>query len=232
MMSENLKQKPDQAKVIDLAFTQAEAINLLEQFSDPQQAVYQLLFWAIGLDDSAVVAIPFLERDTDYEAMPGHQIRLNNLNGIKPSDPIFDQLLGRVKKSLSSDLVVADVTKGIPLGNKTVDLFIASHGVLLSEVFEGPKEVADYYDQITRVTKSGGYILSIDDSYDAQGQWQEIAEHVGATKIQIKLTPAIIEVLTRKGLNSRYERPNSDDLADFLPIMMDFPSEIVLLKMP
>src|SRR3989344_4034824 len=105
---------------------------------------FLLLFKLIGVDPrNATLAVPFLHHDTDL-GIPGiRKIALNNESG--GNSPGFKFILG-------------DVSEQIRLPNKSVDLLVVNHGVVLYEWTKQLDHSNNYPAEVYRVTQPNGVL--------------------------------------------------------------------------
>jgi SAM-dependent methyltransferase len=228
LINEHLRLLPD---TLDYSIEQNEE-ELLEIINGPQDRdsiVYSLLFKTLGLSNNSFTVIPFLERDPDYNGMPGRILRINNIYGMDVNDPQREVVSKNIEEALPIPIIEADVVQGIPIEDQEVDLFVASHGVFLTEVFT-PESFAFYVSEIKRVLKRGGFVISLDEKLQAKDQWKRFSLGLPASRVIITLTDSLVESMNKKGIFSRPERSDSRDLMDFLPIMPGFEYDLVLLK--
>ena len=181
---------------------EAEILALIANFEGDLMALpYYLLFWQMGINpDDAVTAIPFLKKDIEYSAIPGQKVRINNLDGVYPSeDYVRMEQIRAVQQAWLPDieLQLADLSVEFPpglVGN--TDLLILNHGIILNELPGGYRQ---YLENAGQVVKEGGLIMVID---NGDLELAEIEELTGCHQIDIKFSDQVKQALEQKGIRS------------------------------
>ncbi|OGG05834.1 hypothetical protein A2872_03130 [Candidatus Gottesmanbacteria bacterium RIFCSPHIGHO2_01_FULL_42_12] len=140
---------------------------------------FLLLFKLIGVDPrNATLAVPFLHHDTDL-GIPGiRKIALNNESG--GNSPGFKFILG-------------DVSEQIRLPNKSVDLLVVNHGVVLYEWTKQLDHSNNYPAEVYRVTQPNGVLMAYDYDY-----WDYIADMFGFTQVPFGISQTVLSTVCSK----------------------------------
>ena len=160
---------PSRELACSVQLPEEDLFNLIGEYQgQPQWLPYEVLFMTVGLDKRrAVMAIPFLESDTDYN-IPGFktQWRFNfGCAGLASAKEIQDKLP-------HIPLIEANMVDGIPFADNSVDWLVVNHGVIVENLsldfgFRTRREQCRYLSSAGRVVKPGGMALFFDYDFGA-----------------------------------------------------------------
>jgi len=181
-----------------------ETLSLINKYQGaPQWLPYEVLFKTLGVKKSeAVIAIPFLERDPDYN-IPGVKLRVrcNFAYASKNAEAAkhIQDLLPEVP------LVIADMVAGIPPGTESVDFLVFNYGIIyenlnLEHGFHKPRENSSYLNDVNRVVKPGGVVLYInyDLSQNSQPKIENPAHYLEMEMIDFNIPELIFNSIKNK----------------------------------
>lgn len=193
---------------------------------------YRTLFALTGVDTNGWMAIPFLESDPYYNAIPmKKKVRFNFVYGHSQK-PFIKDLQDRLPQV---PLTVANMVDGLPMRDKSVDFLVLNHSILISMLHtEGrslktPREANKYLQDVARVLKPNGLIMVYDynvNPEDNEETPEALAKELGAEMIEFDLPKDILEQLAEKmgkGNIQRFEDFFTDsETAEDLPVKARF----------